>query len=148
MIPEGKMREIAETLLQRTKEGRVRWKENPPFRDVLHAWYLLSLGDSAIQLGYSSPSADPDTKVKYPDEVTFDVEDSTGKRVGRLYAEEVDEDQTNWKLLLSLVSEVRRAVTNWDKVLESVERALKAPGVIGDFPDSPPTESKEGGAKQ
>jgi hypothetical protein len=133
MIPYEKLREIAASLVEKSEKNQVHWRELGVREGI---GYEVPLADSLVQVIYQSPKANPDTVS------LCIVGGPQRKSVGTLVGADVPEDQSDWLLLKSLFDDAHRAVTHWDKVLDSVERALKTEGVIG-FPDGPEEEKEK-----
>ena len=140
-IPLETFKEIATTLLEKTKQGQVNWmrrKGSTP-NDTI---YEVRLPKSRIVLKYAVPTADPDT-------ITLQLQNPDGEEVDSWVVDDPDPGETpipipripllpsehereaGWNLLRSLFAEVHRHVTGWDKVVNDVKTALAGSGPIG-----------------
>jgi hypothetical protein len=143
LLAEPKLREIARTLLQKTKAGQVNW--TPGTRTRNETSYELLLPASRVVLSYISPIAGSDF-------IQLQLQDTKGMTAGSWSVEEPDWEYLeraddpdadaivpDWKLLAELFEAVHRYVTGWDKVLSDVEAALASQGPIGQpaHPESP-----------
>jgi hypothetical protein len=110
MIPKAKCVEIAKGLLEKTKQGKVEWRN---FSSQPNAFRLQS-----PQLSFFLNHVSPATEVDY---VELQLMGPKGESVGSWKVLEGDPD---WGLASELYSEVSRNVLGWDKVLSEVEKFI------------------------
>jgi hypothetical protein len=139
-IPRQTFRQIARTLLAKTKAGQVNWVRKPIMSQGPDTTYEVILPESRIELTYGVPRAEPDfisLRLKNPNGVAVDSwtvdEPDWGDAEDPNPAEEAD-PEGEWRLLYDLFTEVHRQATGWDKVVSDIQRALAESGSIGDSP--------------
>ncbi|MBN9120434.1 MAG: hypothetical protein J0I06_14970 [Planctomycetes bacterium] len=143
LLAEPKLREIAQTLLQKTKAGQVNWI--PGTRTRNETTYELILPESRVALSYISPTAESDfiqlqlQDAKGTSAGSWSVEEPDWEYLDRTDDPDADATVPDWKLLKELFEVVHRYVTGWDKVIRDVEAALASQGPIGQpaRPESP-----------
>lgn len=155
-IPVQTLRQIAQTLLAKTKAGEVNWilrdsnslrlaptqalpgevrrPRNQAPRDTT---YEVLLPQSRIVLSYGVPRVEADFvsfQLQNPDGVVVDSfavdEPDWGDADNPTDPEEVD-PEGDWRLFHGLWTEVHKQATGWDKVVSDVQRALTSGGRIG-----------------
>jgi hypothetical protein len=75
-----------------------------------------------VTIGYYSPDTEPDQYVAR-------LYNDKGDLVKTLASHEGHED---WALFSALYDEAHRVVTGWDRALNDAEKALEAPGDVGE----------------
>jgi hypothetical protein len=141
-IPVEKFREMAKSLLAKTRAGQVHWVRDhhtlhlmtdPGFRG---GTYRVMLPDARIVLRYVVPRAEPNylvLQLETPEGVVVEswrVEDPE-REPGQEDPAVQESTERDWELLNDLLSEVFRRVTGSDRVLSVVERALASDAPIG-----------------
>lgn len=137
MIPQDKLRKVAERLFEKSRKNQVLWRH---YGDDC---FKVVVGQGAVTVEYFSPPTDPD----YVSLQVFGP--GTNVPVGEwIAAKPAGEDNTaesvaGWTLLLSLFNEAKRIVTGWDAVLTDIENALSSDDVVGDEPPRSSAEPSE-----
>jgi hypothetical protein len=127
--------EVIQGLLEKTKDGKVQWKEEAGKRDS----YFFRVKGSAIRLTLVSPTAEADyiavefIKVPEPDHFTpplpalFPPPSESLEKGGKVVASwKIQDDEIEWQFVHELFEEARRTALGFDKVLKDFETFLKA----------------------
>ena len=109
MIPESKFVEIAEGLLRKTKQGKLKWEQHP------NDSYVARLPRSTVVIKMVSSV----TSVTSPTYVLLEIRGPNGQSAG---VWRVFEGEVNWQIPAELYGEIERGITGWDKVLEDIVR--------------------------
>jgi hypothetical protein len=120
MIATEKIRELLQQLLEKSRANQVYWRIGS-HRSYVKRNVFVQFPESSIHVVHVSPPTEADV-------IYIVIYNEGGKEVARW---EVTEDDRDWELASDLVAEAHRYVTNWDKVLEDVEKAVHAQGPIG-----------------
>jgi hypothetical protein len=154
-IPAETLRQIAQNLLTKTKEGQVVWvRRQPkasdattlplpnevrrPRTETREISYEVILPHSRIVLTYAVPRAEADF-------IMFELRNTDSVAVDSLTIDEPDweelptepedfEVRSDWKLLSALWKEVHKQTTGWETVVKDVQSALAQPGPMGQQP--------------
>jgi hypothetical protein len=121
MIPDNKVSDLAQRLLEKSREGRVTWQHIP--HGMRPTTCRVSMPEAVIEL----------ERVPTPDEdaVRLRVRRDDGLTVGVVASDDLNTDPETRDILSALYTEAERRVTRWDEVLANVEKRLSTPGVIG-----------------
>lgn len=115
MIPDSKLKDILEALLNRSRRNQVNWQPREK------GTYSVRFPDSELILRYRSPPTEPD----YLEVLVVTMRGSVAAEQG------IGETHSLWPLVQEVYAEAERCVTGWDKVLSGIETALRAEGTVG-----------------
>lgn len=96
MIPPRILKELAESLTQKTRTDTAKWFQERASAEAQR--YALSLGAGSVIVHYSPSRGGPDT-------IELAVTDNSGAVIGSLIAEE---NEANYDLLADLLFEIQR----------------------------------------
>ena len=114
MIPQEKVRQIIQRLLERSRLNEVAWQGT-------RNGYVVRFPRSWLGVDYGSPDTEPDF-------VSIEIGRSDRESIGYW---RFSENEDGWNEARELYWEAERAVVGWDRVLSDVEAALNEQGKIG-----------------
>jgi hypothetical protein len=112
MIPESKFLEIAKGLLEKTRQRKARWEEQPGDQGA----FVLRLRNASIRIKLFSPPTEMDS-------ISLMLLNEEGKEVGSWT---VQDGEQHWGVISELYHEVITNLRGRDKVLEEVEAFLNS----------------------
>ncbi|MCX7428131.1 MAG: hypothetical protein NTW96_21185 [Planctomycetia bacterium] len=115
MTTTDKFREILQRLLEKSKAGKINWRETHPGE-----FSILFADGSIIAVRYDSPRSGPDM-------ITADLL-IAGAPVVSVQSEDGDED---WELLSSLHFDAELHARGWNSAFGTIEKALQSNETIG-----------------
>ncbi|UUO07057.1 hypothetical protein M4951_01795 [Blastopirellula sp. J2-11] len=133
-----KFRQQLQTLLEKTKRNAVKW--NKIYVEDEETWGGYRALEFAAEVSFGDSTSIRivrDERHGQPD-VLFAELRRNEQPVFRVSAEDgtTDEaEQQDWKLLQQVYEEVLRVVTQWDKAIDVIDKALSSDSVVGLDPE-------------